>query len=370
MLLFHCLIALVVRPVTYARIKSRRRSGSPGPCLVELGRNYAAGRSRQSVRSGRPGGYLNVAARRAGWAGAAYCFPIDPRDDQHVQAHKKYEVEGARRPMRPSWWPTRPGMVTVLAALAKEAVPVGWTSSRTARWDYQALSEHAAASDPEAELMGIVQRNAAQPRHISSYDVATYVRGVPRYARVSLPLLGLRPRAGLWASGFGPPYAFRWGYGLSLGRVALGEGPPAPEGSTPVHRFRGSGLPSRHAGLSSGTSIRNVTSCCPTGKLYVPGAESLALEPRCASPVPPTRGAIPNRRVGRRPRADRSRDQLDAGLGHDVFRRTACAAPSASGRSRKRCCAIRWCFSRSRRIPRRWPRRIRGHRGRLPPSQA
>jgi hypothetical protein len=174
--------------------------------------NYALGDHAKVYVRAAQDGYL-IVLHAAPDGRVRVLFPIDPRDDQHVQAHKKYEVKG-RGGHEAFMVADTTGHGTLLAALAKEPFRLD-EFEQNGRWDYQALSERAAASDPEAGLMSLIQRMQPTEAHYE-YDVATYVAGVPRYAGYPYPYWGYGPRAGLgfW---FGPPYAFRWGYGYRWG---------------------------------------------------------------------------------------------------------------------------------------------------------
>jgi hypothetical protein len=168
--------------------------------------NYVLGdKGKVYVRAAQDG-YL-IVLRAAPDGRVRVLFPIDPGDDQHVQAGKKYEVKG-RGGHEAFMVDDSTGHGTVLAAVAQEPFRLD-DFAQNGRWDFDALSEHAAKNDPEAELMSIVQQMQPASAHFD-YDVATYVAGAPRYAAYPYPYPGWwGPRVGFW---FGPSY-YHWGYG-------------------------------------------------------------------------------------------------------------------------------------------------------------
>jgi len=346
-------------PLRTPELKSRRDPDPPVHGLLNSDGNTRWAIHAKVVRSGPPRMDTSLCCTPRRMAGCAYCFPIDPRDDQHVQAHKKYEVKG-RAGHEAFMVADTTGHGTVLAALAKEAVPGWMTSSRNGRWGLSGIVRaRRRASDPEARLMGIVSTDAGPPRHISSTTSRPTSRGVPRLRRVSLPLLGATAPGRAWAFWFGPPYAFRWGYGYRWGGWRLVRGrPPRLRVQTRFTVSGGSGLPSRHAGPGLlGRRYANVTFMLPDGEAVTcPAPRALRSSPRCAHPGSPTREAIPivasadDHGAGPIARSARRR------IGPRRFRRTACAAPSASGRSRKD--LLRESAGASADlggIPRRWP---------------
>jgi hypothetical protein len=178
--------------------------------------NYLLGdHAKAYVRAGQ-GGYL-VVLHAAPDGRVRVLFPIDPGNDQRIQARKKYELKG-RAGHEAFMVDDTTGHGTVLAALA--STPFRFDDfAQNGRWDYQALSGRRPAGDAEAELMSIVQRMKGDGHF--DYDVASYVAGGSAYARYGYPYgypwWGYGPSVGLgfW---FGPSYPYRWGYGYRGGR--------------------------------------------------------------------------------------------------------------------------------------------------------
>jgi hypothetical protein len=171
--------------------------------------NYAVGdRAKVYVRAAQDG-YL-VVLHAAPDGRVRVLFPLDPGDDQHVQGHKKYQIKG-RGGHEAFRLDDSTGHGTVLAAFATTPFRLD-DFQQNGRWDLEALSNHSGTSDPEAELMSIVQRMQSPDTHFD-YDVATYIGSVPRYAVYPYPYpgwWGYGPRLGLgfW---YGAPRFYRWG---------------------------------------------------------------------------------------------------------------------------------------------------------------
>jgi hypothetical protein len=148
--------------------------------------------------------------------------PVDPRDDQHVEAGKKYELKG-RGGREAFVTEDTTGQGIVLAAWSK--TPFNFDRYvKDGRWDLDALSgEGAQTDDGEAHLLSIVDNMEGPGGHFD-YDVAVYtVSAQPRYA----------------LSPYGYPYGWPgywgyngwWGYGspafgarvfVPFGRVGFG----------------------------------------------------------------------------------------------------------------------------------------------------
>jgi hypothetical protein len=139
-------------------------------------------------------------------------FPLDPRDDNRVQAGKKYELKG-RGGQEAFAANDTTGHGTVLAAIAP--APFKFDEfEQNGRWDLDALSDAVAGKDTEAGLLATVQRMLPAHEHFD-FDVATYVTGVPRYVAGPYPYpvwWGYGPRFGV---GFVYPY---WGFRYRWGR--------------------------------------------------------------------------------------------------------------------------------------------------------
>jgi len=166
--------------------------------------NYVLGdKGKVYVRAAQDGYLVVLRATPDGRVRAL--FPIDPGDDQHVQAGKKYEIKG-RGGQEAFRADDSTGHGTVLAAVAKDPFKVD-DFAQNGRWDLDALSKQSANNDPEAALMSIVQQ--MQPAGARfDYDIATYVASVrPRYA--AYPYY---PYPGWWGVGYwwGPGF-YRWG---------------------------------------------------------------------------------------------------------------------------------------------------------------
>jgi hypothetical protein len=133
--------------------------------------------------------------------------PIDPRDDQHVDGGKKYELKG-RGGREAFVAEDTAGHGTVLAAWS--STPFNFDRYvKDGRWDLDALAgQGAQTDDPEARLMAIVDAMKAPGAHFD-YDVAVYtVSPPPRYA---LAPYGYPYGPGYWG------YNGWWGYGPAFG---------------------------------------------------------------------------------------------------------------------------------------------------------
>lgn len=168
--------------------------------------NYAPGdRAKAYVRAGRAGYLVVLHADPEGRV--RVLFPIDPRDDQRVEAGKKYELKG-RGGHEPFMVDDTTGHGIVLAALSQ--APFRFDEfAQNDRWDYAALAEHRVRGDPEAGLLNLVQRMQPADSHFD-YDVATYVVSPANYARWGYPY----PYPGAWGWAYGP----RLGVGFGFGR--------------------------------------------------------------------------------------------------------------------------------------------------------
>ena len=140
-------------------------------------------------------------------------FPLDPRDEQRVHGGKKYELKG-RGGHEAFMVDDTTGPGTVLAAVARSPFNVG-DFAQNGRWDYDALAGDGVRNDPEAGLLGIVQRMQPADQHFD-YDVATYVVATPGYAS----RLGPYPYPVWWGYGarFGFGWPYYWGYAYRWGR--------------------------------------------------------------------------------------------------------------------------------------------------------
>lgn len=144
-------------------------------------------------------------------------FPLQPGEDHYVRAGKKLEIRGhgGREAFVVD---DTTGRGTVIAAFSKSAF-VFTDFERNGHWDYRALTDSAAAADPEAALMDVVNR--MQPAERFQYDLVAYVVSSSRYLRRG----GMYPypRPGIWwdsyyygrprvsiSVGFGS--RFGWGY--------------------------------------------------------------------------------------------------------------------------------------------------------------
>jgi hypothetical protein len=147
--------------------------------------------------------------------------PVDPRDDQHVDGGKKYELKG-RGGREAFVAEDSAGQGLVLAAWS----PTPFTFDRyikNGRWDLDALAGHGAQSDDaEARLIDIVDAMRVPGGHFD-YDVATYtVTAPPRYVRAVGPY---QYGWGWWGYnpwwGFGPPVVSTRVF-VPVGHVAVG----------------------------------------------------------------------------------------------------------------------------------------------------
>ncbi len=137
-------------------------------------------------------------------------FPLRPRDDQYVRGGKKIEIKGLGG--RESFVvDDTTGSGTVLVAFSRSAFVLS-DYERNGHWDYRALADSTAATDPEAALMDIVQR--MQPSAPYQYDLATYVVHPGRFARRPGLLWPYPTRGGWW---LGAPYYGRPGVTVSVG---------------------------------------------------------------------------------------------------------------------------------------------------------
>jgi len=111
--------------------------------------------------------------------------PVDPDDDQHVSAEKKYELKG-RGGREAFVTEDTSGQGIVLAAWSKTPFTFD-RYVKDGRWDLDALSGQGPQSDDaEAHLMAIVNDMQAPGGHFD-YDLAVYTVSAPRYARALYP---------------------------------------------------------------------------------------------------------------------------------------------------------------------------------------
>jgi hypothetical protein len=111
--------------------------------------------------------------------------PVDPDDDQHVSAGKKYELKG-RGGREAFVTEDTSGQGIVLAAWSKTPFTFD-RYVKDGRWDLDALSgEGPQPDDPEAHLMAIVHDMQAPGGHFD-YDLAVYTVSAARYARALYP---------------------------------------------------------------------------------------------------------------------------------------------------------------------------------------
>jgi hypothetical protein len=147
--------------------------------------------------------------------------PVDPRDDQHVDGGRKYELKG-RGGREAFVAEDTAGQGTVLAAWS--ATPFAFDQYvKDGRWDLDALSgQGARADDAEAHLLDIVDAMRAPGAHLD-YDVAVYTVSAPSFVRALYPYPYVWPR--WWG------YHTGWGYGpplftgrvfVPIGRVGIG----------------------------------------------------------------------------------------------------------------------------------------------------
>jgi hypothetical protein len=137
-------------------------------------------------------GYL-VVLRTDTQGNVEVLFPLNPTDDGAIRAGQDFEVRG--RGDRDAFAAlAKPGSGAVLAAWADH--PFTFTEFEThGHWTRAGLVADSAGTDPEAVMLGIVDRMSAGPYQ---YDVATYT--VARHA--------YRPFYGGW---YDPWYGGPWG---------------------------------------------------------------------------------------------------------------------------------------------------------------
>lgn len=109
-----------------------------------------------------PEGYLRV------------LFPLEPNDDNSVRSDRTYEIVG--RGDRDAFTVEGGGRGTVLAVLSGEAFQLAPFTSG-GQWDPKALNPETYQSDPEPEILDLVQRMGASD---FDYDVARYDVPLPR----------------------------------------------------------------------------------------------------------------------------------------------------------------------------------------------
>lgn len=151
-------------------------------------------------------GYL--VALRADLSGRVRVLsPVDPDDDQHVSAGKKYELKG-RGGREAFVAEDTSGQGIVLAAWSKTPFTFD-RYVKNGQWDLDALSGQGPHSgDAEAHLMSIV--NDMSPGGHFDYDLAVYTVSAPHYARALYPYPYPYGWAGWW--GYDP----WWAYGPPL----------------------------------------------------------------------------------------------------------------------------------------------------------
>ena len=146
-------------------------------------------------------------------------FPLDPDAPQLVRGGKKYELKG-RGGREAFVVDDTTGHGTVLAAFSQTAFRLDQFAT-TGHWNYSALDDQSVRADPEAGLMGLIQRMRDSDVHFD-YDVAIYTAAPPaRYVGWVEPY----PWGGWWAPGYGAYwYGPRVGVGLRFGRPFFGPG--------------------------------------------------------------------------------------------------------------------------------------------------
>jgi len=146
-------------------------------------------------------------------------FPLDPDGPQLVRGGKKYELKG-RGDREAFVVDDTTGHGTVLAAFSQTAFRLDQFAT-TGHWNYSALDDQSVRADPEAGLMGLIQRMRDSDVHFD-YDVAIYTAAPPaRYVGWVEPY----PWGGWWAPGYGAYwYGPRVGVGLRFGRPLFGPG--------------------------------------------------------------------------------------------------------------------------------------------------
>jgi len=149
----------------------------------------------------------NLVVLRADGAGhVRVLFPIDPDGSQRVRGGKKDELKG--RGGRDAFVvDDTTGHGTVLAAFSETRFQFDQFTTN-GHWDYSALDDQSVRADPEAGLMGIVERMQDTRDHFD-YDVGTYTASPPpRYVRWAHPYP--------WGASWDPWYGAYW-YGPRLG---------------------------------------------------------------------------------------------------------------------------------------------------------
>lgn len=120
-------------------------------------------------------------------------WPVDPGDDQQVEAGRKYQLKG-RGGREAFVAEDSTGQGLVLAAWSKAPFAFDRYVSN-GRWDLDKLSGRGSSTgDAESRLMSIVDDMQRPGAHFD-YDVAVYTVAKPHYARVIYP----------------DPYGWRWG---------------------------------------------------------------------------------------------------------------------------------------------------------------
>ncbi len=167
--------------------------------------DYALGDRAKVYAKSAENGYLLVL--RADASGRVrVLFPVDPQDDQHIGAGKKYELKG--RGGRESFIADDTnGHGTVLAAVSESPFQMD-RFTKDGHWDTKALSTEQVRNDPEVGLLALVQEMQPSGGRFQ-YDVATYVAS-ERYTRELYP--GPYDRYGWW--GYDPFWGPRVGFGF------------------------------------------------------------------------------------------------------------------------------------------------------------
>lgn len=148
-------------------------------------------------------------------------FPLQPGEEHYVRAGKKVELKGhgGREAFVVD---DTTGRGVVMAAFSKSAF--GFTDFvRNGHWDYRALADSTAATDPEAAALDIVEK--MQPAQRFEYDVMTYVVSGPRYVRRPGGVWGY-PRPGIWWDSYyygRPRVMVSFGVGSRFGRYSYSD---------------------------------------------------------------------------------------------------------------------------------------------------
>jgi Domain of unknown function (DUF4384) len=208
-------VALALSLLTPTALSAAPASDPPVRLKLNDDATYAPGdRARVRVKTAEDGYLLML--RMTDQGRVRVLFPLDPRDDASIEGGHEMEIR-SRGDREAFMVGGRDGSGMVLAAWSARPFQTE-DLARNGHWDLAGLTDSAAAQDPEAALLSIVDKAAGGSYE---YDVLPYTVSPRRYPRAYAgwydPWFGF---SGPWGW-YGPG----WYYGPSVRvRVGIGRG--------------------------------------------------------------------------------------------------------------------------------------------------